>query len=285
MSTAKKRTIKYTAFFSILVLTVAYFSLLSPTSAYFYKTETKETTLKFALFDVKENQTVFDNESVLKFEGATKLADFDELLFDDVAIVKEVTLTNEGEADARILAHITPDADSVAKGLRYIAFIEKVENAPSTVAEGGGTEETTTEAETATEATTTTTKVEKGKLKAKLENLLGITEGSTPEEVETALNDYNEEFRKNDDVVLRAPVPAEGKPGESAKVTIVFWSEYDNVMSHIDDAEATVGAGESIWQNAGEIENIEYLCHVELIASQDRDEAVNSILETTTVVQ
>lgn len=253
MSTAKKRTIKYTAFVTLLVLTVSYFSLLSPTSAYFYKTEKKETTIEFALFDVDAEQTVFDNDSVLKFKGATKLCDTEELLFDEVAIVKEVTLVNSGEADARILAHITPDDDSVSKGLRYIAFVEKLEDTPETVAEGE-------------EEPTTSVKVEKGAIKTELEALLGVTETSTHEEVESALNTYNSNFRKNDDTVIA--------PGERAKVRIIFWSEYDPAMTSVD--------GKAIWQNAGKLVNIEYLCKVEIIATQDSDEAVTSLFETTT---
>ncbi len=257
MSTAKKRTVKYTAFATLLVLTLTYFSLLSPTSAYFYKTETKETTIKFAMFDVDAEQTVFDNESILKFKGATKLCDTEELLFDDVALVKEVTLVNSGEADARILTHITPDADSVSKGLRYIAFIEKLENEPETVADGEG------------ETTTTPVKVEKGAIKEELETRFGITSESSHEEIESKLNAYNEEFRKNDDTLLA--------PGERAKVKIIFWSEYDPAM--------TSAGGEAVWQNAGDLENIEYLCHVEIIATQDKDEAVTSLFEEKTTVE
>lgn len=254
MSTAKKRTIKYTAFITLLILTVTYFSLLSPTSAYFYKTETKETSIEFALFGVEEDQPLFENEDVLKFKGATKLADFNELLFDDVVEIKEVTLTNVGEANARILTHITPTDESVTKGLRYIAFVEKVENEPETVAEGE------------TEETTTSAKAEKGSLKAELETLLGITESSTPEEVDTALNNYNEAFKANDDTVIA--------PGEKAKVTIVFWSEYDPAQ--------TAAGGEELWQNAGSLAEIEYSCKVEIIASQDEDAAVESIFGTST---
>lgn len=260
MSTAKKRTVKYTAFATLLVLTLTYFSLLSPTSAYFYKTETKQTTIEFAAFDVDAEQTVFDNESVLKFKGATKLCDTEELLFDDVALVKEVTLVNSGKANARILTHITPDADSVSKGLRYIAFIEKLENEPETVAEGE-------------EETTTSVKVEKGAIKTELEALLEITPESSYEDVEAKLNAYNEAFRKNDDILLA--------PGERAKVKIIFWSEYDPVQAAADTAAGTSGA----WQNAGSIENIEYLCHVEIIATQDNDEAVTSLFEEKTTVE
>ena len=256
MSTAKKRTIKYTAFITLLVLTVTYFSLLSPTSAYFYKTEKKETTIKFATFGVEEEQPLFENDSVLKFKGATKLADFDELLFDDVAIVKEVTLINVGDAKARILTHITPDAAAVTNGLRYMAFGESVENAPETAEEGE-------------ETTTTPVKVEKGSLKSELETLLGITSESTPAEVETALNNYNNSAKQNDDVIIA--------PGEKAKVKIVFWSEYDPAMA--------AAGGESIWQNAGSLAEVQYNCKIEIIAAQDNNEAVNSIFETTTVIQ
>jgi len=252
MSTAKKRTIKYVSLIASLILVFSYFSLLSPTSAYFYKKQSSETSITFATFDVE--QTLFENEDVLKFKGATKLCDTEELLFDEVAIVKEVTLINKGEAPARILTHITPTDEAVENGFRYIAFIEKNdENTPETVAEGE-------------EETTTSAKVEKGSIKKELESLFEITDESTHDDIETKLNEYNEDFKKNDDTILAS--------GESATVRIIFWVEYDEVQDPAGD--------KSKWENAGEIVNIKYPCKIEIIASQDNDKAVSSIFETTT---
>ncbi len=276
MSTAKKRTIKYVAFVSVLILIVSYFSLLSPTSAYFYKTETKGTTIIFATFDVDEEQTVFDNNSVMKFKGATKLCDTEELLFDEVAIEKEVILENKGEAPARILVHITPDEESVAKGLRYVAFIEKIENEPETAADGEeGTE--------GSDGATTSEEVKKGSIKTELEELFEITAESTHEEIEGRLNTYNEEF-KSKYVTLAPPDKETLAPGEKAKVRIIFWAEYDSVLSYLDNVKGEEGYGEKNWQNAGNLENIEYLCHVEIIASQDENAAVDTLFKEETTV-
>ena len=258
MSTAKKRTIKYTVFVAALILIVAYFSLLSPTSAYFYKTQSSNTTLEFAMFDVDAEQTLFENDDIIKFKGATKLCDTGELLFDEVAIVKEVTLINKGEADARILVNITPDDESVTNGLRYVAFVEKVENAPETAEEG--------------EETTSTTVI-KGALKQELETLFGITENSEQSDIESAIDAHNEALRNtngNDNKTIIAP-------GERAKVRIIFWVEYD--------AAQNAAGGEANWQNAGEIKNITYPCNIRIMAVQDNDEAVEDALtekETTT---
>ena len=260
MSTAKKRTIKYVSLVASLILVVSYFSLLSPTSAYFYKTQDSETTITFATFDVK--QTVFENEDVLKFKGATKLCDTEELLFDEVTIVKEITVENQGEAPARILTHITPTDKAVESGLRYVAFIEKLDNSPETVEEG--------------EETTTSDPVTKGSIKTELEGKFGITDESVQADVEATINAHNEALRntngKEDKIILST--------GEKAKVKIIFWSEYDSAQN--------AAGGESVWQNAGEVAKIEYPCKIEIIASQDNDNAVNSIFETaeaTTVEQ
>ena len=253
MSTAKKRTIKYSAFVATLILIVAYFSLLSPTSAYFYKTETSETTIQFATFDVE--QTLFENKDVLKFKGATKLCDTNELLFDEVAIVKEITLVNKGQSPARILVDVTPLEDSFENGLRYVAFIEKVD----------GTETVEDEA--------TSGAVTKGPIKQKLETLFGINEDSNLTDVDNLINTHNESLRNtngNDDKILLAS-------GESAKVRIVFWVEYD--------AAQNAAGGKAKWQNAGEIVNIEYPCNVRIIAVQDNDEAVEDALTEATTVE
>ncbi len=265
MSTAKKRTIKYTVFVAALILIVAYFSLLSPTSAYFYKTQSSNTTLEFAMFDVDAEQTLFENDDIIKFKGATKLCDTGELLFDEVAIVKEVALINKGEADARILVNITPDDESVTNGLRYVAFVEKVENAPETAEEG--------EENVEGEETTTSNAVTKGALKQELETLFGITENSEQSEIESAIDAHNESLRNtngNNNKTIIAP-------GERAKVRIIFWVEYD--------AAQNAAGGEANWQNAGEIKNITYPCNIRIMAVQDNDEAVEDALtekETTT---
>ncbi|MBE6783077.1 MAG: hypothetical protein E7536_03605 [Ruminococcaceae bacterium] len=266
MSTAKKRTIKYVSLVASLILVISYFSLLSPTSAYFYKTETKETTITFEMFDVE--QTLFENEATLKFKGATKLCDTEELLFDEVAIVKEITVKNNNRVDgasARILVDITPLEKSVENGFRYVAFIEKITNETETVADG---EETNTV-------------VSKGAIKTELETLFEIDENSTPEDIEAKIDAHNEALRNtngNDNKTILAP-------GESATIRIIFWVEYDNVLSYITNSEDIPGTGESVWQNAGEIVNIEYPCQIRIIATQDNDEAVTDALtekETTT---
>ncbi len=260
MSTAKNRTVKYTAFVTVLIVTLSYFSLLSPTSAYFYKTnDDKQTTIEFAKFDVKEEQVIFSSETPIVLKGATKLADFDELLFDDVADEKEVILENKGDTPARILAHITPTDESVANGLKYIAFIEEITDSTSSLSDG---EEDTY------------TPVEKGSIKKELESKFNITavpesltgtekkeyESSVAASVATQLDTDNEAF-KNEFVTIA--------PGQKAKVRVIFWAEYDTVQSE--------NGGESVWQEAGSVKDVIYECHIEIIASQDTDDAVNSL--------
>ncbi len=244
MSTAKKRTIKYVSLVASLFFVISYFSLLSPTSAYFYKTETKETTITFEMFDVK--QTLFENEATLKFKGATKLCDTEETLFDDVTIVKEITVQNnnrENGASARILVDITPLEDSVDNGFRYVAFIKK--------------------------STDTT---ESPKTKADLAEKFGIDENSSQEDIEGKINAHNEKLRssnEDEDKFILAP-------GESATVRIIFWVEYDEVQD--------AAGGESVWQNAGSIANVEFPCQISIIATQDNDSAASEALtkkETT----
>ncbi|MBE6755407.1 MAG: hypothetical protein E7555_02970 [Ruminococcaceae bacterium] len=245
MSTAKKRTVKYVAFVASLIIVISYFSLLSPTSAYFYKTETKSTTITFEMFDVK--QTLFENENVLKFKGATKICDTNETLFDDVTIVKEITVKNNNRvngADARILVDIKPLEKSVENGFRYVAFIKK--------------------------STDTT---ESPKTKAELAEKFGIDENSSKEDIETKIDAHNEKLRssnEDEDKFILAP-------GEEATVRIIFWVEYDEVQN--------AAGGESVWQNAGSIANVEFPCQISIIATQDNDGAVEDALtekETTT---
>ncbi|MBQ7956470.1 MAG: hypothetical protein IJ279_00410 [Clostridia bacterium] len=267
MSTAKKRTIKYVSLVASLILVVSYFSLLSPTSAYFYKSETQNAKLTFAMFDVE--QTLFENEEKLKFDGATKLCDTEELLFDRVAIEKKITLKNNGDADARIVADITPNDEAVNNGLcYYVEFVEeKVSepetDAPETVAEGEETTESSTEEVI---ETTTTSAIKKGDLKEYLESKLNISDSSTHDSVQSALDNHNATVEGSYVII---------EPGESATVRIIFWSEYDPVMDN--------NGNEAGWQNAGgNIKNINYSCNIRIVAAQDRDEAVAEALKEET---
>ena len=241
MSTKKKSTIKFTAFFTVIVLCVAYFSLLTPTSAYFYKTETDNVNVQFALFEVEQSQKIFEDSEKVQFPAATKFWDTEELLFDDVAIIKNVTLTNTGEADARIFVQITPDDESIANGFKYM--VTKLEKSTSPLAEE---ESTTGENET---TTSVSNKVEKLPMKTQIENTLGINASTSEQEAVSKLEEYNLN-KKNEYVVIA--------PGESAEVEFVLWAEYGNIENTLKDTSA--------------ISKIEYNCKIEIIASQDSDE-------------
>ena len=135
MSASKKKTIKFTALMTVFILTVTYFSLLTPTSAYFYQEQTSDGEITFAFFNVTDNNTeetkIFDETVGLEFEGATKFADLDEILFDEVTIEKEIIVTNdENGVNARIYVDVIPDDYSEENGLKYITFVEKITNEP-----------------------------------------------------------------------------------------------------------------------------------------------------------
>lgn len=260
MSTAKKKTVKFTAFVAIFILSITYFSFLSPTSAYFYKEEEKNGSVKFALFNASDDyMTVFEDGKKLEFKGATKFADFDEMLFDDVAIQKEVTVTNDVQGvPARILVNVTPNEESLEKGFKYITFISK--NADTSEAfetdgegQGGNTAET----------------VKKGDLKTKIEKTLYDADNRFIDGVDysnalSILNSFNEK-QKTNYVTL--------EPGESATVKFVFWSEYTALSEKYGDN----------WEKGLSVSEIDYSCKVEIIASQDNDTAVDSIYKTETV--
>ncbi len=245
MSIKKKQTVKFTALALIFILSVTYFSLLSPTSAYFYKSEDRVVEVEFASFDV--SQTVFAEEDELFFKAATKFHDFDELLFDDVAETKTITVTNTGEADARIYARVTPDAESIENGFMYMIEMGTINTAP---------EETETDAASlaedgTTEETTASSKVEKGILKSEIEGKLNLTSTMSEEEAIASLNSYNNESEA--EYVLLST-------GESVDVTIVCWSQYTNIEENL--------------KNTDTISKIPYNCAIEIIATQDNDAAV-----------
>ena len=257
MSTSKKKTIKFAALMTVLILTVTYFSLLTPTSAYFYKEVSDSGNIKFSLFQVNNgDENILSEIEDIKFKGATKFADFDEKLFDEVAEIRTYTVTNTGEVPARVMTRITPLDGSAEKGLKYMIVASDPYSAsePEQISEENSEE---------TEKTT----LPKGEIKEEIESRLELfteAESIAYSNAIKALDKHNS-IEKN----MRTL-----NTGESVDVKIYFWAEYDEVMS--------AAGGEEIWQDAESVTSVGYTCKIEMIASQDDDEAVTDALETTT---
>ncbi len=268
MSTAKKKTIKFTALMTVLILTVTYFSLLTPTSAYFYKEVSDGGHIKFSLFQVNNgDEDILSEIADIKFKGATKFADFDEKLFDEVAEIRTYTVTNTGDVPARVMTRITPLDGSDEKGLKYMIVVSDPYGGEASTTETTTTETTTAETTTTETTTTETAILPKGEIKEEIESRLELFTNATAVSYATAIDALNvhNAIEKNTRTL---------KTGESVDVKIYFWAEYDEVMS--------AAGGEEIWQDAESVTSVGYTCKIEMIASQDKDEAVVEALETTT---
>ena len=236
MNNSKKKSVRFAAVITMLLLCITYFSVLSPTTAYFYKTNTNDLDVTFSLFDVSQNVLTADPD--LRFKAATKFEDFDEYLFDSVAIVKNATVTNTGNVKARVYTRINPTAQSLANGLNYIVFMEKV-------TEGG-----------ASDAVLPTKAFVKGPLKQKIETTLNtysssFVAGISETSAETILNNYNS-ANSNKSITIDS--------GESVNVQIIFWAEY--------------GKAENTLKQTSPIQDISYNANVKIIATQNTDSAM-----------
>ncbi len=290
MSTTKKKTIKFTALMTVLILTVTYFSLLTPTSAYFYRQIDSGGIIKFSLFDVDitKGNEIFEKTEELKFKGATKFADYDEKLFDEVAVVKTYTVTNTGEVPATVATRVTPLKDSAKNGLKYMIIVSEpyyASSKPEPMSEEAGdtTEENSSTAET-------TTELPKGELKSEIESLLNLFKDSTTVKYSDAVSvlesytDTSNHTRVLETGTTSSTDAGETKlpEGQSIDVKIIFWAEYDEVMNAVSTEDTS---GEQIWQDAMNIASVDYSCRIEMIASQVKDEAVSDALTTTAVNQ
>lgn len=85
----------------LMVLSVGYFALLAPTTAWFNQQETILHQFTFGDFDVDEEVTE-DIDDEIPLRAATRFADLGEDLFDEVAHVVQVDVTNYGELDANV---------------------------------------------------------------------------------------------------------------------------------------------------------------------------------------
>lgn len=104
-----------------LVLCVGYFSVMSPTSAWFYDSGVIDSGNSFVFGDVSVN-TDYSLKETINFDAATKLDDPDEILFDEVINVDEVSVTNSGTVPARVYANV--ENKSASKGLRWFYFTD-----------------------------------------------------------------------------------------------------------------------------------------------------------------
>lgn len=220
---------------TVLIFTVAYFSLLTPTSAYFYQEfnfENDGITFSLLDFGVTEDNEIFKEDCNLKFKGATKFADDDEFLFDEVVITKNFTITNaEKGVSAKVFPRIHLYEDAGDRGLKYMVFVSKTPFDTPTPAEEGEVEEIT-----------------KGPIKSKIEK-----------RIEDMVSCENKDPNAPENNIV------ELAPGESAYVKIYFWVEYDKVMS-------AAGETTEKWQDAESVVSVPYKCNIEFIASQLSEE-------------
>ena len=100
-----------------LVLCAGYFTAMPTTSAWFYNSGVIDSGDSFVFGDLSVD-TSFTSKSVQVFDGATKLADPDEILFDDVIQVNEILVYNSGTIPARIYA----DVKTTGEGLRWFVY-------------------------------------------------------------------------------------------------------------------------------------------------------------------
>ncbi|MBO5421441.1 MAG: hypothetical protein J6A67_05830 [Clostridia bacterium] len=103
----------------VLVMCTGYFSLMSTTSAWFYNSGVVDSGDSFVFGDLSVD-TSFKTKSEIVFDGATKFADKDEVLFDKVVRVEEITVFNSGTVPARIYADAVNNGEG--KGFRWFFF-------------------------------------------------------------------------------------------------------------------------------------------------------------------
>ena len=102
-----------------LVLCTGYFCSVPKTSAWFYDSGVIDSGDSFIFGDLSVD-TLFTSKSEITFDGATKFADPDELLFDEVIKVNEILVNNSGTIPARIYADVKNTGNG--KGLRWFFY-------------------------------------------------------------------------------------------------------------------------------------------------------------------
>ncbi len=117
MSRFKRMSVAVLAF--AFTLSIGYFSLMSQTSAWFYSSEVIDSGDSFVFADLSVD-TLFTSKSKITFDGATKLADPQEILFDEVVNISEIAVHNSGTVPARVYADAVVSGD--LNGLRWFVY-------------------------------------------------------------------------------------------------------------------------------------------------------------------
>lgn len=115
-----KKTLSYVMAF-MLVLCVGYFSVMSKTSAWFYDSGTYDSGDSFVFGNLSVN-TNFVVRSNVALDGATKLADEKETLFDSAVHVDEIKVTNSGTVTAKVQTNLVNNGNG--KGLRWFVYTD-----------------------------------------------------------------------------------------------------------------------------------------------------------------
>lgn len=103
----------------VLVFCASYFHKMPTTSAWFYDSGVIDSGDSFIFGDLSVD-TLFTSKSEITFDGATKLADPEEILFDEVINVNEILVNNSGTIPARIYAEVKNNGNG--KGLRWFFY-------------------------------------------------------------------------------------------------------------------------------------------------------------------
>lgn len=116
---SKARRISAVVMALVLVMCVGYFSLMSTTSAWFYNSGVIDSGDAFVFGDLSVD-TSFTTKTNIVFDGATKFADENEVLFDKVVHIEEIAVYNSGTVPARIYADASVSGDG--ENFRWFFF-------------------------------------------------------------------------------------------------------------------------------------------------------------------
>lgn len=100
----------------MLALCVTYFSVMAQTSAWYYESGVIDSGDAFVFGDMSVN-TNFTVKNKVVFDAPTKLADDDEIMFDDVINIDSVRVKNTGTVPARV--YVDFDGSSLIKWFVY----------------------------------------------------------------------------------------------------------------------------------------------------------------------
>ena len=219
----KSKTVFTAVVAALFVLSVSYFALLAPTTAWYYQDDSKNANytyeFQFGDFNMTEGEHTQVVNTTIPLRAATRFADAGEVLFDEVAHVVKVDVSNTGSVKGQVNVTVdkgTGQSNALPSWLKWFVY-------------------DTTQAAMIDDPTDATSMAQtKGGYKQAIESMLGTVSNYNSFASDAAYETYN--AGKIAALEAHNELPIVVETNTQKVVYVVFWAEYGPAAATTTDS-------------------------------------------------